>query len=97
MKKFYFLFLISLSGFAQTQWKCRLPKTGEGKNLVFYKVETPQSISTCTPPQPGAISGTTFNCNTQGPFVYSVAAVSGATSYAWTLPGGWMGSSTANT
>jgi hypothetical protein len=97
MKKFYFLFLISFGSFAQTQWKCRLPKANEGKNLIFYKVEVPQSISTCTPPQPGAISGVTFNCNTQGPFTYSIAVVSGATAYVWTLPGGWMGSSTTNT
>jgi hypothetical protein len=97
MNKFYFLFLISLGSFAQTQWKCRLPKANEGKNLIFYKEDIPLSISTCTPAQPGAISGVTFDCNTQGPFTYSIASVSGATAYVWTLPGGWMGSSTTNT
>lgn len=42
---------------------------------------------------PGVISGLTTVCpgstNT-----YSISAVSGATSYTWTLPGGWVGTST---
>lgn len=48
------------------------------------------------PLQPGTISGANPACaytvNT-----YSVAAVSGATDYTWTLPAGWTGSSTTNT
>ncbi len=46
-----------------------------------------------TPTQPLAISGNTTVCqgSTQ---TYSIAAVSGATSYTWTLPGGWVGTST---
>lgn len=47
------------------------------------------------PAQPGAISGDVTSCagdeNT-----YSVSAVTGATSYTWTLPNGWTGSSTTN-
>jgi len=47
------------------------------------------------PPMPGAISGFASICpgstNT-----YSVAPVNGATSYTWTLPSGWSGSSTTN-
>ncbi|MBL7889569.1 MAG: T9SS type A sorting domain-containing protein [Bacteroidia bacterium] len=46
------------------------------------------------PNQPGTISGTTTICagttNT-----YSIASVAGATSYTWTLPGGWTGTSTS--
>jgi hypothetical protein len=47
------------------------------------------------PSQPGAISGSTTVCagTTQ---TYSVASVSGATSYTWTLPSGWSGTSTTN-
>jgi hypothetical protein len=49
---------------------------------------------TSTPSQPGAISGSTSVCpgstNT-----YSISSVSGATSYTWTLPSGWSGSSTS--
>jgi hypothetical protein len=47
------------------------------------------------PSQPGAISGTTSACEASTQ-TYSVAAVSGATSYTWTLPSGWTGSSTTN-
>jgi hypothetical protein len=48
-----------------------------------------------TPAQPGAISG---NANpTQGASeTYSISAVSGATSYTWTLPSGWTGTSTTS-
>ncbi|MBI4929768.1 MAG: PKD domain-containing protein, partial [Bacteroidetes bacterium] len=47
------------------------------------------------PAQPGAISGNTTICGSTAQ-TYSVTSVSGATSYAWTLPGGWTGSSTTN-
>ena len=50
----------------------------------------------CTeaPEQPDAITGPTEVCN--GDEVsYSIAAVSGATSYTWTLPNGWSGNSTS--
>lgn len=51
--------------------------------------------STCSPSQPGTISGnSTVNSSTSQ--TYSVAPVSGATSYIWTLPSGWTGSSTTN-
>ncbi|MBK9448523.1 MAG: SBBP repeat-containing protein [Bacteroidetes bacterium] len=47
------------------------------------------------PAQPGSITGNIAVCpgstNT-----YSIASVPGATSYAWTLPGGWSGSSSSN-
>ncbi|MFN8145193.1 MAG: choice-of-anchor V domain-containing protein [Bacteroidia bacterium] len=47
------------------------------------------------PAQPGAISGTMSVCAGSA-HTYSVTAVSGATSYVWTLPSGWSGSSTTN-
>lgn len=47
------------------------------------------------PTQPTTISGLTTVCAGSAN-VYSVAPVSGATSYSWTLPGGWTGSSTTN-
>lgn len=98
MKKIYFLlFLLSISLTGLAQWKCRMPANNEGKNLIIYKSEAVQAISTCTPPQPGAISGPTNQCSTQPPFNYSVAPVVGATSYTWTLPGGWFGTSSTNT
>lgn len=48
-----------------------------------------------TPSQPGAISGPTTVCN-GATNTYSITPVSGATSYTWTLPSGWTGTSTTN-
>ena len=45
------------------------------------------------PAQPGTITGNTSVCVNSSQS-YSVTAVSGATSYTWTLPSGWAGSST---
>jgi len=48
----------------------------------------------CTKPtQPGTISGPAGVCGGTT-HTYSISAVSGATSYTWTLPSGWSGSST---
>jgi hypothetical protein len=47
------------------------------------------------PAQPATISGNINPCQGTGN-TYSVSAVSGATSYIWTLPAGWSGSSTSN-
>ncbi|MCW3083969.1 MAG: hypothetical protein JWP12_1335 [Bacteroidetes bacterium] len=52
------------------------------------------NISTI-PTQPVAITGATIVCQGLGT-TYSVAAVSGATSYTWVLPSGWSGTSTTN-
>jgi hypothetical protein len=48
--------------------------------------------SISVPPAPGAISGDNTPCF-NGAADYSIAAVSTATSYTWTLPLGWSGSS----
>ncbi|MCE3278420.1 MAG: hypothetical protein K0S44_611 [Bacteroidetes bacterium] len=47
------------------------------------------------PPPPASITGLTIVCSGNS-YTYSVATVSGATSYAWNFPGGWIGSSTTN-
>lgn len=50
------------------------------------------------PPTPGAINGPVNVCIAGGPAAnYSVAPVAGSTSYTWTLPGSWTGSSATNT
>ena len=51
------------------------------------------TVGTAIPAQPGSITGNTTVCqgSTQ---TYSIASVSGATSYTWVLPVGWTGSST---
>jgi len=48
-----------------------------------------------TPSQPGSISGNTNSCATTAQ-TYSIASVAGASSYTWTLPVGWSGTSTSN-
>ncbi len=53
-------------------------------------------ISIGTPPnQPGPILGATSVCQGASQ-TYSVSAVTGATSYTWTLPAGWTGNSNSN-
>ncbi|MEI8204062.1 MAG: T9SS type A sorting domain-containing protein [Bacteroidota bacterium] len=52
-------------------------------------------LTSSVPATPGAISGSATVCS-ESSNTYSVAPVSGATSYTWTLPGGWIGSSTNN-
>ncbi|MDX2070832.1 MAG: PKD-like domain-containing protein, partial [Haliscomenobacter sp.] len=42
------------------------------------------------PAQPGAITGGTSVCDNTSGLVYSIAAVPGATSYTWSVPGGWQ-------
>lgn len=68
--------------------------------LILSNVNNASCLVACgpcpTPPQPGTISGSSTVC-TASQFTYSVAAVSGATSYVWTLPAGWSGTSTTNT
>lgn len=55
-----------------------------------------QACSPCpAPPQPGNISGASTFCGSNT-FTYSIAAVSGATSYLWSIPPGWTGTSTTN-
>jgi hypothetical protein len=48
------------------------------------------------PAQPGTITGASVVCEGTSQ-VYSVSPVSGATSYTWTFPTGWTGTSTSNT
>ena len=45
---------------------------------------------------PGSISGPAGACRNSSGIVYSVAPVTGATSYLWTLPSGATGTSTSN-
>jgi beta-glucanase (GH16 family) len=53
------------------------------------------SVSGCTlPAQPGAISGNT-SVTAGSTQTYSIAVVANATSYTWSLPSGWSGSSTS--
>jgi hypothetical protein len=85
---------------------CHLTSVGINFNLGFgpqpqalmlNNEETSSCLSACSgcnpPAQPATISGGATVC--QGSVqTFSVTAVAGATSYTWTLPSGWTGSST---
>ena len=47
------------------------------------------TTSATAPATPGAITGTTPVCPSTAGLVYSISAVSGATSYTWSVPTGW--------
>lgn len=64
---------------------------GCGTSAVQVQTVTIGSV----PAMPGSIHGTTVVCPGSS-LSYSVPAVSGATSYSWSLPGSWSGSSTTN-
>jgi hypothetical protein len=67
-------------------------------NLTSVGIEDIFVSKLCAPlAQPGAISGSTSMCSGAGANTYSIAVIPGATSYVWTLPGGWSGSSSTNT
>jgi PKD-like domain len=67
-----------------------------GTAVMTYSVSvgTCSSIQTATvtitdPAQPGGITGTTQQCPSVTGQTYSIAAVSGASSYTWAVPAGW--------
>jgi hypothetical protein len=67
--------------------------TANGLDDIFVHKMSPCSAG---PSTPGTISGTTTICSGSSN-TYSITTVAGATSYTWTLPGGWSGTSTTNT
>ncbi len=71
-------------------------KNGSSSGDSLFLANTKVYENICNPPAtPGTIGGATPVCAGSAN-TYSVTAVSGATSYNWTLPNGWTGSSTTN-
>lgn len=79
--------------------------TGDLDDFFFYnRALTPTEVlalyntNSClaTPLSPSSISGNISVCAGSS-VTYSVPSVAGATSYTWTLPGGWTGTSSTNT
>ncbi|WP_310560196.1 T9SS type A sorting domain-containing protein [Flavobacterium sp.] len=68
-----------------------------GSNADLYTINFNNSggtnysytVSTATPATPGTITGTTSQCPSISSQVYSVTAVSGASTYTWTVPAFW--------
>lgn len=73
-----------------------------GKNTActngpYYSNWSPVITIARTLPNPGAITGPpSVNCTDVSTKTYSITAVTGATSYTWTKPSGWGGTSTTN-
>jgi hypothetical protein len=72
----------------------QLAQDATGTNSLLYHIDQVIKAACTIPAQPGTISGNT-SVSAGGSQTYSVAAVSGATSYTWTIPSGWSGSSTS--
>ena len=95
--------LPSGSGGASTTNTITVTIGGVSGNISVTASNTCGTGTACTlavnilssPAQPGTISGNTTVCSSTSQ-IYSIAAVAGATSYTWTLPSGWSGSSTTN-
>ncbi len=66
--------------------------SGSGQSATTSPVKVTVNV---TPEVPGTISGTNSICS-GSTNTYSIAPVTGATSYSWTLPSGWTGTSTTN-
>jgi gliding motility-associated-like protein len=81
----------STGNFGAGDYRCKV--SGDFAPDVFSNTVT-LTINTL-PATPGAISGVTNVCS-GSPNAYSIAAVAGATSYIWTLPSGWTGTSSTN-
>jgi len=65
---------------------------GSYSGMTHYAVGV-ISLQCTTPAQPGTITGNSPVCQGSSN-TYSITAVTGATSYTWSLPSGWTGSST---
>ncbi|MFN5443221.1 MAG: C10 family peptidase [Crocinitomicaceae bacterium] len=70
---------------------------GCGNTTSITKQIVVNANCTSAPNTPGSITGPSSFCVGQSNVTYSIASVSGATSYIWTLPSGLTGSSTSNT
>jgi hypothetical protein len=70
-----------------------------GRNSTSFSIGSPDAFRfqpSGGAVAPGSILGPASVCPGSS-YVYSVTALAGATAYAWTLPGGWTGSSSTNT
>ncbi len=70
--------------------------TGNENGDYVYNSSQVVTEACAAPAQPNTISGTPDVCQGSSS-QYSIAPVAGATSYTWTLPSGWTGTSTTET
>ena len=62
---------------------------GGSGGCTLYTATRVVYVSSSGPGTPGAITGTTAQCPSVAGQIYSIAAVSGASSYTWYVPTGW--------
>ena len=68
------------------------PYASEPQEFIFGAINANAiKIDTAVPAQPGAITGLSTVCSGSSGLIYSVAAVSGATGFVWSLPTGMSG------
>lgn len=81
------------AGTIKVRGKSECPEDHTPYSSYREKTITRDAISS-----PGAISASKPHsvCNNRTPITYSISPVTGATSYVWTKPSGWTGSSTSN-
>ena len=66
-------------------------------NICGTSADFSYSVKVTLPPaQPASIAGSTNFCSGSTSQTYSITPLSGATSYVWTLPTGWSGTSTTD-
>jgi hypothetical protein len=65
-------------------------------SVSFYGAIAKYNFCATAPSQPASVSGNSTICP-NSTNIYTVAPIAGATSYTWTKPGGWSGTSTTNT
>jgi len=76
---------ISGTGLSGNKYRTKVTSGGCTKNGDYGTL----TITTVAPSTPGNITGTTPQCPSNSGQIYTIAAVSGATSYNWAVPSGW--------
>jgi hypothetical protein len=76
---------ISGTGLSGNKYRAKITSGGCTKNGDYGTL----TITAVAPSTPGTITGTTPQCPSNTGQIYTIAAVSGATSYTWTVPPGW--------
>ncbi|PJJ09954.1 hypothetical protein CLU83_3337 [Flavobacterium sp. 1] len=76
---------ISGTGLSGNKYRAKITSGGCTKNGDYGTL----TITSVAPSTPGSITGTTPQCPSNSGQIYTITAVSGATSYTWTVPSGW--------
>lgn len=81
--------MITISGTPTTAGTYSYTVTTSGNSCTVATATGTITVSPGAPSVPGAITGTAIVCASTSGLVYTIAAVTNATSYTWTVPAGW--------